>query len=1173
MSSGYDHVDDAASLRRPLLSDSGPDGSANPSNPHASSASPIARVTRTSSISSAKSSGTQASRRSRFHEILPDDDDPLPASPSGLTRSDRKEARITNMDHVSYPIPAGSTTSTFGSSTSMTNTSRGGQEQQPNRQHHGNIYGEAPPRSSFGDVYRPPPGSDSSAEPTPTSGTFPPTTSYTPLGVDFKMHDSGDQASGISRDSKAEYAARHSESKSTLSPKFAEFTSDGERLKTGDPRKSAEAYFTRSETFGFLPAQACPARRHFFRRKWITASIIMLSIYSTVFSGIFLGIALRQPTWPKIHDRGVITPANASLVTAVFAKTIELSFATAVVSFLGQVLSRRSLSVRGSGRGVSLAEMNMRNWITQPGNMVVNWETVRYAGFSILGLISATGAICAMLYTSASDALVQPQLRFGDEHPKSMFAQAITHWANPERLQEQCKSPIPIAVDPTYRNSSCMDISYASQGFHDYEQYLSEWVTRTANGSVGTDKDSRAPAYSLWDSNVQVNGSWMDITATEWRGRIVNNVSLAMPHVSVLQASRDPTNNILQPEDLGGLGAYTVHASTPNPVVHVLCANMNRTELEPLVFSAWDNATLNTSTWPAQVGFYGNDTWFENSTTVVDDLFRIGEKYGQHAPIFPKYPEKYNTVLNQTFSYGRVSVYLLGRDGDTEEERYSMCQLKATLSPFCSTRFVAMHDGSSLSAQCDPEHDPMAYIKGNPDAASGWTTETRDWPWIASEWGNSLSLNAGISDGKASIARILTQMILRKPELDTNLPSIAETLAVLAGSTLLKATEDASVEMEWVSIVTPERRTVTHQFSQEHPLITFQRQPFKVAEIDSPIRQMFNATIVNRLYASGPSAPANNGFFVVLAGTFLLNILCLAYFLFHRGLVTDFSEPPNLFAIAVNSPPAAAMSGACGGGPAGQQWSAEWCVGESGGHLFVLPREGIHGSANGDVGRSSALGHPEDFIDGGHTFHTHENAHSHGMGMGILPLHLRRNDAHERLDSASTVPSPTLDSLPPQKKKKPSKLQSLFQNMTHGFSGGPASPSSPAASSPYAHGHVANSSAAELTEMTHPYRSSPSSPVGISFEPAPAAAALSRTGSTQSWAEQDTTYHGGPQRLAPSRTFSPGIGGSSGDAPKSPSLYSTKSAGGGGGLAAPDHDGSSKISRAYSKLSKRKTFL
>lgn len=275
MSSGYDHVDDAASLRRPLLSDSGPDGSANPSNPHASSASPIARVTRTSSISSAKSSGTQASRRSRFHEILPDDDDPLPASPSGLTRSDRKEARITNMDHVSYPIPAGSTTSTFGSSTSMTNTSRGGQEQQPNRQHHGNIYGEAPPRSSFGDVYRPPPGSDSSAEPTPTSGTFPPTTSYTPLGVDFKMHDSGDQASGISRDSKAEYAARHSESKSTLSPKFAEFTSDGERLKTGDPRKSAEAYFTRSETFGMPtffdhePASNIDAMQVSYQRKHV----------------------------------------------------------------------------------------------------------------------------------------------------------------------------------------------------------------------------------------------------------------------------------------------------------------------------------------------------------------------------------------------------------------------------------------------------------------------------------------------------------------------------------------------------------------------------------------------------------------------------------------------------------------------------------------------------------------------------------------------------------------------------------------------------------------------------------------------------------------------------------------------------------------------------------------
>ncbi|KAK7518575.1 uncharacterized protein IWZ02DRAFT_222253 [Phyllosticta citriasiana] len=1152
MSSGYHEVDDSASARRPLLSDSGSDANASTSAHRVSAASPIARVARSSSINSAKSGATQSSRRSRFVEILADDDDPLPASPSGLTRSDRKEARITNMDqeHSNDPVPAGSTTTNLHSL--MTNTSR--RQEQSNRHQDANIYGEAPAGSSFGDVYRPPPGSDSSAEPTPTSATFPPTSVYTPLGTDFNMHPPEESAypgSGAARDAKTEYYVGTSERKSPLSPRFREFTSDGEPLKTGgDPRKSAEAYFVKSETSGFLPPQACQARRHFFRTKWITVSIILLSIYSTAFSGIFLGIAIRKPDWPQIHDKGALTPSNSSLLTAVFAKTIELTFATAIVSFIGQVLSRRSLSVRTAGKGVSLAEMNMRNWVTQPGNMVVNWETVRYAGFSILGIISASGAVCAMLYTSASDALVQPQLRFNHEHPIDMFAEVYTNWANPSHLSEKCKSPIPLSEDPTYRNSSCMDISYAAQGYHDYQQYLSEWAIRAANSSVGDDKNSRVPAYSLWDSTVQVNGSWMDITATEWNGRIINNVSLAMPHISVLQAAQHKNNGILQPEDLGGLGAYTLTASTPNPAVHVLCANMNRTELAPLVYTAFPDAgVLNTSTWPAQVSFYGNDTWL--NSTVVDDLFRIGEKHGQHAPVFPKYPEAYNTVTNQTFAYGRVSVYVLGRDGDADEERYSMCQLKATITPFCSTKFVAMHDGSSLSVNCDPENDPMAYIKEHADANSGWATESRDWPWIASEWGNSLSLGAGITDGRASIARIITQTILRQPELDKTLPSIAEVLAVLSSSTLLMATEDATVEMDWV---------------------------FKSADVKDPVRQMFNATILNRLYASGPSAVANNGFFIVLAGTFLLNVLCLAYLLFHRGLVTDFSEPPNLFSIAINSPPAREMSGACGAGPAGSQWATDWCIGETGGHLFVLPREGLRNRSNGGLGRSTTLGRPEDFIDGGQNLHTH--------GHGILPLHLvggGRNDAHERLDSASTVPSPTM---PPP--KKPSKLQSLFYSMTHGFGGGgssrPRGPASPAApSSPYMGGgagaHGANSSAAELTEMAHhnPYRPSPPpspSPVGITFEPPP----LTRTGSAQSvaFAQQDTGYASQSPRLVSAQTFN---GSSSGETSKSPSLYSTTSGtmgpgpGSSSGGLTPEAGGNLKISRAYSKLSKRKTFL
>lgn len=156
---------------------------------------------------------------------------------------------------------------------------------------------------------------------------------------------------------------------------------------------------------GFVPAVHCPARKHFFRTRWVTTSIILISIYATAVSGLFLVIALRGPEWPMIRTNGSLTPSNASLLIAIVAKTVELSFGASVVAFIGQVLSRRSLSVRGSGRGITLAEMSMRNWIGAPGYMVANFETVRYALFSILGIVSFIAAIVATVYTSASDAL------------------------------------------------------------------------------------------------------------------------------------------------------------------------------------------------------------------------------------------------------------------------------------------------------------------------------------------------------------------------------------------------------------------------------------------------------------------------------------------------------------------------------------------------------------------------------------------------------------------------------------------------------------------------------------------------------------------------------------------------------------------------------------------------
>lgn len=117
---------------------------------------------------------------------------------------------------------------------------------------------------------------------------------------------------------------------------------------------------------------------------------------------------------------------------------------------------------------------------------------------------------------------------------------------------------------------------------------------------------------------------------------------MAMPHPNVYAAAADPVNGILQPTDLDGVGEYAVRASVVSPAVNVLCANLARDELAPLVYTTWPAATTNTTIIPGQlIGFPGwqNDVPSANTTeflnrTVVDDLFRWGPQYSRRPPVF-----------------------------------------------------------------------------------------------------------------------------------------------------------------------------------------------------------------------------------------------------------------------------------------------------------------------------------------------------------------------------------------------------------------------------------------------------------------------------------------------------------------------------------------------------------
>ena len=101
------------------------------------------------------------------------------------------------------------------------------------------------------------------------------------------------------------------------------------------------------------------------RSSWLAISILVLATYSTLFSGIWLIIAMTKLSYGHtVSNRGVPF-TTASILYAAFAKSIELSFVTVFVAFIGQVLSKRALL---QTRGVTMAEMTMRSWVMQPGS-------------------------------------------------------------------------------------------------------------------------------------------------------------------------------------------------------------------------------------------------------------------------------------------------------------------------------------------------------------------------------------------------------------------------------------------------------------------------------------------------------------------------------------------------------------------------------------------------------------------------------------------------------------------------------------------------------------------------------------------------------------------------------------------------------------------------------------
>ncbi|KAI5361935.1 hypothetical protein Slin15195_G055850 [Septoria linicola] len=739
-------------------------------------------------------------------------------------------------------------------------------------------------------------------------------------------------------------------------------------LQSGAPSTYAKSdtglLSVRSAYNDFAPHDHCASKkayRHGRFNNWISVTILTLAVFATAFSFVFLIIALRGPRYGrKIRNGGSLTPSSAAFLTSLFAKLIELSFVTVVVAFVGQALARRAHTLE-QARGVTLAELNMRAWILQPGTMLTQWESVRYAGVSFLGGVSFLAALLAILYTSAATALVQPQLVLPGFQSHTLHGLVKSAFANPTYIADECQTPITEMYDPEYSGTTCLQIQHSSDAFHNYYSYLATWADATkVNGNATKDLATRPKGYALFADNTTIEAPWIErteVTQEAFPGYIINNVTMAMPHIGVVQAAADPINDIMQPYEVDG-ATYSIRASVPSPVVNVLCVTLSEAQLTPFVYDKWTFADgggcnrtdwVTNGTWPTCAGYQeGTGPYLDNPDMtkapepLLNDIFRWGEKWGanRYPPIFPKLPIQYNTLINETkgmtTTYGPTSIYLLGRGGPVDSggnsmigssgaKNYALCSLSAGQTPLCTTHYNASSSGGSMSAMCNTT-DPLQYNRSESMALMGNDTLSKDWVNIASEWSRSLSFGAGLADGNASNARLLTQFIVTSGNLSAANPSAAEALAVLAGNTLIQSSTDAPFTLFW---------------NYTNPTL------------EQGVYQTFNASVRVQQYGSGGSADYQKPFHLVLVAVFLMSAAILVYFLCHRHWYTDFSEPVHLFSLAVNSPPSQELAGSCGCGPSGEQFKVSWKLHKDGEHFYVDSQKSIENTLNIDSPRFS----------------------------------------------------------------------------------------------------------------------------------------------------------------------------------------------------------------------------
>jgi hypothetical protein len=149
--------------------------------------------------------------------------------------------------------------------------------------------------------------------------------------------------------------------------------------------------------------------------------------------------------------------------------------------------------------------------------------------------------------------VVQPVLRDTQSRLITLTGTVKTSFANETYIEASHKSSLLSKSPLDNEAKSFMSIVYSSRGSNCWSTFLEAW-DKVGNSQPGKPVQSKRLAPWIVDKNTlsQINGSWVqniDIeNASSKLGRIVNNVTLAIPHPGILQVARNSSKLIAQPD-------------------------------------------------------------------------------------------------------------------------------------------------------------------------------------------------------------------------------------------------------------------------------------------------------------------------------------------------------------------------------------------------------------------------------------------------------------------------------------------------------------------------------------------------------------------------------------------------------------------------------------------------